>query len=207
MLGAFGISDSRAQQSAICTLKDAGVISRRPNRENIAVCKEDKVRETLAERFVWHCGNGNCKRDADGLGCSLLLVDRQACQICGGSTDKQALENMLEAMRSAGLNNLLVIGGTEGKRHEMQDKWPVARNIRPYLRVIDSENARSDKYYREDRQWADVIVIWASTSIPHKITSHFPKSPNRITVPRRSISALAEGVTRYSKSHSKNKNI
>lgn len=193
MLKDFGIAAPGAQKSAREALAKAGIISRRPNRTNIASEKVDRARETLESSFLWHCGNGDCRRRAEGA--PRLLVDQVHCTICGGSKDRSALERMVSALADANIARILVVGGTEAKGREILQKSP--RGVE--WRFVDGTKSKDDRYFRPARRWADIIVIWGSTVLDHKVSSHFEgRGDDRvITVTRRSIGALADAVVEH----------
>ena len=109
----FGITAPGAQKSAREALSRAGIISSRPNRTNIASEKVDRAREALEVAFLWHCGNGDCRRKAEAS--PSLLVDQAHCTICGGSKDRSSLTSMASALATANVSRVLVVGGTEAK--------------------------------------------------------------------------------------------
>ena len=194
MLAGFGVTDAGAQQSALEALVAAGVVSSRPNRTRIASDKRERVGAVLAETFLQHCHNGDCLQQAAAEAGSRapLLVAQQSCQLCGGSTNRRALERMGEAMRKAGVGRLLVVGGTKKLEREILDNTPSSVE----WRFENSLTSRDDRYYRSNIDWADVIVIWSSTPLPHKVSRHFEgvRDGRKITVTRRGIAALADEV-------------
>ena len=193
MLKDFGIGAPGAQKSAREALANAGIISRRPNRTNIAAEKVGRSREVLEAAFLWHCGNGDCRRRAEGA--PRLLVDQTHCTICGGSKDRSALERMVSALADTNIAKVLVVGGTEAKGREILQKSP--RGVE--WRFVDGTKSKDDRYFRPARRWADIIVIWGSTVLDHKVSSHFEgRGDDRvITVTRRSIGALADAVVEH----------
>ena len=197
MLAGFGVTDAGAQQSALVALVAAGVVSSRPNRTRIAADKRARVGEVLAESFVKRCHNGDCTQEAAGGDGSRqpLLVEQQFCEICGGSTNRRALERMAKAMKTAGVGRVLVVGGTEKLAREIRENAPNSVD----WRFENSLTSRDDRYYRSNIDWADIIVIWSSTPLPHKVSRHFEgvKDGRKITVTRRGIAALADEVRQH----------
>ncbi len=191
MLKSIGITNPGAQQAARAALAEAGVISR-PNRTNIAGYKESRARETLSGAFLWHCGSGDCRKKATVSAESLLLVEKPHCRLCGGSSDRAALIDLAGQMAAARISRVLVVGGTDAKRREILEASPPGIE----WRFVDGNTARHERYYRSDRNWAEVIVLWGSTPLGHKVSSHFDGKGDRrtITVRRRGISALADGI-------------
>ena len=189
----FGIATPGAQKAAREELARAGIISSRPNRTNIASEKVDSARDALVSAFLWHCGNGDCRRQAESS--RSLLVDQARCTICGGSKDRSSLAAMASALAGANVSKVLIVGGTEAKTREIREKSPTGIE----WRFVDGTRSKDDRYFRPARRWADIIVIWGSTVLDHRVSSHFEaKGDSRvITVTRRSIGALAEAVVEH----------
>ena len=199
MLTDFGIAPGE-RRNARNMLFEWGVIRRSPDRANIAASKIAIAGEVLAEAFLWHCNNGECRvaaasaaGNADNL--PLLLVEQSACAICGGSPGTHSLTQVGSALAAAGLSRILVVGGTERKEREIRQKSPAGIE----WRFIDGKVARDDRYYRPHRQWAHIIVIWQSTPLDHRVSEHFDgKGDARIiTVRRRGIAALSDEIIRH----------
>ena len=203
MLAGFGVAPGEYQK-ARAILFEEGVIRRRPDRVNIARSKTDGARTVLNESFLWHCNNGECRQAAreefDDAGssdadCFLLLVEQSACEMCGGSPGARSLERMGAALDNAGRSRILVVGGTERKEREIRQKSPAGIE----WRFVDGKVARDDRYYQPHRDWAQIIVIWQSTPLDHRVSAHFDgKGDERvITVRRRGVAALAGEVVRH----------
>ena len=191
----FGITAPGAQKSAREALSHAGIISSRPNRTNIASEKVDRARQALESAFLWYCSNGDCRRQAGAS--PSLLVDQTHCTICGGSKDRSSLKAMASALASAKVSKVLVVGGTEAKRRELREKSPAGVD----WRLVDGTRSRDDRHFRHNRRWAEIIVIWGSTELDHRVSSHFDaRGDSRvITVTRRGIGALADAVVDHLK--------
>ena len=123
------------------------------------------------------------------------MVDKAACSFCGGSKDRAALVEMAHAMAKAKKCRVLVVGGTDAKEREIREKSSPGIE----WRVIEGKTGRPSRYYRDHRAWADLVVIWGSTELSHKVSAHFDGKGDDdvITVRRRGITALADEVTRH----------
>ena len=193
MLSDFGVTHPDAQQSAVEALVDAGVLSSRPNRTRIAADKRERVAAALSEVFVRHCNNGDCRQVAAQPGPRRpLLADRQRCEVCGGSANRSALERLARAMQERGLSRVLVVGGTEASERDIRQSSAGALE----WRFVNTQVARDDRYHRSNREWAEVMVIWSSTPLPHKVSRHYEHGGDsmRITVTKRGVAALADTV-------------
>ena len=115
--------------------------------------------------------------------------------MCGGSTNRSALERMARTLESAGVGRVLVVGGTEAQAREIRENSPNSVE----WRFVTTQTSRDARYFRGDRDWADVIVIWASTPLPHKVSRHFEGrgDSRRVSVTRRGVAALADEVRQH----------
>ncbi|MCC6558495.1 MAG: hypothetical protein IT372_36620 [Polyangiaceae bacterium] len=116
------------------------------------------------------------------------------CSACGGSVNKRAALDLVEAFRARGLRRLLVVGGGPG----------TAEDLRALLgdidvRIVDGESHRNATQADSEIRWADVIAVWSSTILPHKVsklyTDHRGGRDKLVTVPRRGVAALCKAVT------------
>lgn len=192
MLRRLGIGEAAERGKAIVALREAGVISARPNRSGIARSKETAVVETLHNSFLWHCRRGDCQREAGASSKPLLLVDPEFCATAGHSPRQSLLAELGETLQAKGLRNLLLVGGTEEYWREIQSGSPATLS----WRFVDGKAVKDDRYYRSHKDWADLTVIWASTPLNHKVSQKFPTAgdPRVITAPGRGIEAMVRDV-------------
>lgn len=197
MLSDFGVTHPEAVRSAVEALVEAGVLSSRPNRTRIAADKRERVAAVIAGAFLRHCNNGNCLQQTTELAGSRtpLLSDQKRCDICGGSSNRSALERMAAALSERGLSRVLVVGGTEETEREIRGSPHGSVDFR----FVNTRVARDDRYHRSHRDWAEVVVIWSSTPLPHKVSRHYEHSSGaiRVTVTRRGVAAMADGVREH----------
>ena len=197
MLSDFGVTHPEAVRSAVEALVEAGVLSSRPNRTRIAADKRERVAAVISDAFLRHCNNGNCRQhSAERAGSRKpLLSDQKHCEVCGGSSNRSALERMAVALGERGLSRVLVVGGTEEAEREIRD----SSNGTVDFRFVNTRVARDDRYHRSNRDWAEVVVIWSSTPLPHKVSRHYEHTGGgvRVTVTRRGVAAMADGVREH----------
>ena len=172
---------------ALILLQNRGLT--RPGKRRISACKITRVSESLSETFIRVCGKDTCIRRSAGDLRQQVLTDARCCDICGGQDNRRAVNEMLHAMRSKGVKKLLVVGGSPNSRKELERLC----NTSCELRFITGEENPVNKKVNAQRDWADIVLIWASTQISHKTTSSL-HGPKVITVTRRGITALASTV-------------
>ena len=91
-------------------LDAAGLSSVRKQR--IVETKREAVREALEERFLRVCSRGECVRLApsDRSGREQVpALSQETCELCMGSVNLAAVEEMVAAFRSRGFSRLVVV--------------------------------------------------------------------------------------------------
>lgn len=161
----------------------------RPGKRRIAACKTTRVSKALSAAFIRTCGKDACIRGSTGGLRKQVRTDARFCDICGGQDNRRAVNEMLYAMRSKGMRKLLVVGGSPNSRKELERLC----NTSCELRFITGEENPASKKISAQSDWADIVLIWASTQISHKTTSSL-HGPKVVTVPKRGITALASTV-------------
>ena len=197
-LNSLGISGAEQQAIARTVLEDESFTNRR--KTNMAVHKEPAAEESLRRRLALHCATATCRDtleleqiDAEPPR-QLLLVERDACEVCGGSADRRALNEMAAAMSEAGLSRAVVVGGTN-------PKWARIRQIAPSWvewRFVNGLGNANQRDAASDLRWGDVILIWAGTPAQHRVTNLYA-GPRTITVPTTGIAALAREAARFAR--------
>ena len=197
-LNSLGISGTEQQFVARAVLEDEGFT--RAGRTNMAVHKERDAEYALEARLALHCANQGCRDTLDEQERHvseprvLVLVERDACEVCGGSADRRAVNDMAAAMSGAGLSRAVVVGGTK-------PKWARMRQITPQSvewRFVDGLGNSNQRDASSDLRWGDVILIWAGTPAQHRVTNLY-SGPRTITVPTTGIAALAREAAKFAR--------
>lgn len=174
--------EGRNAEAALRELYRRGLT--RPGKTRIAQTKVGAVEEALATAFRRRCRTPECRAIADDR--TEIRVAPPHCEICGGSDNRRAVEDMVAAMRDAGAAKLLVVGGSPSTRRDLESLCGGRMELRF---VTEESNARRRKATALLR-WCDLAVIWASTEISHKATAAI-RGPKVLTVGRRGVAALA----------------
>ena len=164
----------------------------RPGKGRIAKTKLPQAEKAIREAIFRTCHKQACREKARCDGRMIIDVGAKHCDSCGGEDNRTAVLGMLEAMHGSGKTKLLVVGGGPGSRRELQALCSEPCELRFLTEEQNPGRKTSDKHVA----WADVVVIWASTPIPHKMTQAI-RGPHVITCGQRGIGALAREVTRY----------
>jgi hypothetical protein len=184
-VGAASVATARG------VLERAGLT--RPGKVRMADEKLDRARDALSRELVRHCADPACIGAVAGDGRQPVETDRAHCSICSGSNNTRALRSMAASCATAGVHRVLVVGGRPPMWTEME-RTLAASTIQ--LRFVDgTSKLPSGADALRDCAWADLLVVWAPTPLPHKVSGLYRPEvcavPRRVVVHRRGIEALA----------------
>ncbi len=188
LLATLGFGAPEARRLARQVIEERGLTN--PRKSRIATSKTDDVRAALAERLIPACVRDVCRADAARTG--LLVVDAASptdCAICHGSANRAELDRAIAEMLRAGLRRLVVVGGSPGTREDLLRL--VADRIE--VRLVSGTDRRTSRDAKADLAWANLVVIWGSTELDHKVSNLYTigSATPVVVCPRRGISALA----------------
>jgi len=194
LLDSAGFPAGDPAQRARHLLEEAGLTN--PRKKRIALDKEPRVRQLLAERLAPLCDSPLCARQARGR--EIVRVPKASCEACGGSPQRRMAREAGLALRGAGLRKILVLGGTK------QTFQPLAARLEAEgleLHWVDgTAGTRRPPTVAADLDWADVMVVWATTPLPHKVSRPYTdRAPARlkvITVARRGVESVCRELVR-----------
>ena len=182
--------DAERGFAALC---DAGLT--RSGKKNIAESKIEAAQNVLRAAFFRACHKPACREKAavaERAGRAVVGTAPERCDGCGGEDNRSAVEAMLAGMRRAGRTKLLVAGGAPNSRDELKSLCGQGCE----LRFLTKDDRPGAKVVNNPVAWADVVVIWASTQLDHKMTQKI-RGPHVVTCGRRGIAALAQSVLRH----------
>ncbi len=185
-----GFEDEEARRAARAVLEAGGLTN--PRKQAMDEAKLERARALLGARVVRVCGP-ECRSLAPAGRERLLVATEERCQVCEGSNNQRSALLLARAMRRAGASKLLVVGGT-GRQHRELSALLGPAGIE--VRGIDgAARTPTQKEAWGDQRWADVVVVWASTPLPHKVSELYTREPlgrAPLTVARRGIEALCQ---------------
>ena len=137
-----------------------------------------------------------CMRYPARAGVKLVPTESDAdCAVCRGSVNKRACLTLVDAFRARQLRRLLVVGGGPGTAEELRALLGDLIDVR----IVDGESYRNATQAEAELRWADVVAVWSSTILPHKVSKLYtdPREfrDKLVTVPRRGVAALCQTVT------------
>ncbi|HEX3218708.1 MAG TPA: hypothetical protein VHU77_01560 [Candidatus Limnocylindria bacterium] len=179
--------------AARTALEAAGLT--RPGKRRMADEKLDRARDTIGHAMVRHCADAACVDAVVHDGRLPVESDKAHCSICSGSNNTRALRRMASSCAAAGVRRVLVVGGRPPMWQEMEGT--LAPSLQ--LRFVDGTSKLPNlSEAQRDCAWADLLVIWAPTPLPHKVSGLYRPDvcfvSRRVTVHRRGIEALATEV-------------
>lgn len=187
VLADLGYAADTARPIARAALEVAGLTSARKQR--IAATKLDAVKDLLAARFLLACARATCR--AAGAGRTVLDAAQPTdCGVCGGSENRAAVDRAVAALTARGRRRIVVVGGSPATHEELR----ALVGGRLDLRLVSGTERRTGRDAKADLAWADVVVIWGSTELDHKVSKLYTDARERrvVTCPRRGVAALAE---------------
>lgn len=168
-------------------LEEAGLS--RPAKPAISVAKRETVASLLRDHFIAVCGRGDCKAEVaagDDQRIPVTAATPANCEICRGSSNAKAVDDLVAAFHNAGLTRLCVVGGSPNTHTELERL--VAGRIT--LRLIDGKSVRSAAQARADLAWADRVAIWGATILGHRVSQLY-RGDHVVLLARRSVRDLA----------------
>lgn len=192
-----GIVDRRSRVEAMVVLAEAGLT--RAGKQRMADSKLPRAREVLWAKVTPVCADAACIAAVGTPAMPIVTTTRDRCCVCGGSNTRRAVKAMLEACAARGLQRILLLGGSKAAHVELRAALagsPVE------VRIIDGLNASpSTKTALPDLEWAQLLVVWASTQLPHRVSQSYtenrPRDLPQITVARRGVEALCQEVAKF----------
>jgi len=195
-LRAEGFVRPESAAAARAALEAGGLT--RPGKERMADEKLDRARDTIGHAIIRHCADAACIVGIADDGRQPVESDKAHCSICSGSNNTRALRRMAASCGAAGVRRVLIVGGRPPVWQEMERTLAGS----PQLRFVDGTSKLPNlSEAQRDCAWADLLVIWAPTPLPHKVSGLYRPDvcfvQRRVTVHRRGIEALAMDVCEH----------
>lgn len=166
----------------------------RPGKRNISESKLGRIEGVLANGFAFACDECvNIVRDAR-LAAVLIRANDGRCERCEGSDHRAAVLRFVARCQSRAVRKVVVVGGSPTTRHAL------ARQVQGLeLRLVDGTVPLNARRARELRTWGDLVLIWGSTQLDHRVSRLFtsPRDRETVVVSRRGLAALLDGGTKH----------
>jgi hypothetical protein len=201
-LSAEGFETEDLRRCARGALEAAGLT--RPGKRRIAEEKLGAARAALAASLLRVCGDAECARLArrgPGAERQAVRVPAPVCEVCGGSNNRRAVRALAERLRRSGLRRLLVVGGKQAQHAELREALAAAGLE---LRCVDGT---SGTFSRRDAapqlEWAQLLVVWGGTQLPHKVSRLYTDDPPRhlrgrtVKLAKRGVEAVCREILQH----------
>ena len=157
-----------AREKALAMLINAGVT--RAGKARISVDKLARAEEQLGSRFFLHCPSPDCLATAKASGREPLLTsEKNKCNSCGGSDNRRAVKEFVEAFTARGWTKVVIVGGSPSVREELERALGSAIQ----LRVVDGTERRPIERAKADLDWADAVLVWSASELHHKVSLQY----------------------------------
>jgi len=190
-----GFRAPESQAAARGVLEEAGLT--RPGKQRISAEKLNRARDAIGLAIARSCGSADCEAVLVDDGRSVVRVEKPACEVCSGSNNRRGVRRMIEACRAAGVHRVLVVGGRPPLWTELEREAPTLA----FKFVDGTSNLPNQNDAFQHCAWADLLVIWAPSPLPHKVSGLYRPEmcavEHRVTVHRRGIEALALTVVQH----------
>jgi hypothetical protein len=191
LLAGLGIT-GEAAVDARKVLEAEGVTN--PRKQRIATSKVERARDAIDRHWRRLCHN--CRQRAMGDGRLVVAVPPAACSACAGSNNTRAVREMVAACISAGVNRLVVVGGSPNTRLELSEL--IDSDLE--LRQVDGTRSVSRRAAHCDIAWADLVVVLGATQLAHKVSTLYTRDSEArrklVSTSRRGIEAIADEIMR-----------
>jgi hypothetical protein len=165
-----------------------------PSRDRISTEKQSRLEDALQQAFFRHCTQPGCLAAARHSGLTPLVVRKDACQSCGGSNQRHAVEGMLSALKAAGIRSVCVVGGSPALREELDAL--ISGEVK--LLLIDGTQTPDQDRARAHVRGHDVVVVCGGSQLSHKLSNTYgawKEEGHVVTAARRGLEAVAEALT------------
>lgn len=189
----YGLPSTRP--SAHAALEEAGLT--RAGKKRISAEKLARALEALRARFFLHCSSSECTRFAKVSGRAPLPCDpKSACERCGGSDNRRAATQLIEACQRAAVSRLVIVGGSPAVREELEAALGEALS----LRMVDGTERRTIDNSKADMQWGDLVLLWGASELHHKVSMQYTNltqpelKAKLVRVQQRGVAALLQAA-------------
>lgn len=187
-----GFSGSAAAR-ARAVLEEAGLTH--AGKSRLAVEKLERARALLRGRLMPLCAA--CAGLADPAGREVVEARAVDCALCRGSANRRAGLAAQQALRRARRGHVLVLGGSPSTQAALQEH--LAGPGVEVRSITGTQGPRPRASVEADVAWADFVLVWASTPLPHKVSVPYTDRAREtrvplVTVARRGVEAVCQAI-------------
>ena len=164
--------------------------------------KLPRIAALLRSTFCLHCPTPECVAFARGTGREPLACNpKSTCERCGGSDNRRAATDLIEACAIAGVSKVVIVGGSPAVREELDAALGKALQ----LRMVDGTERRTIEHSKADMQWGDLVLLWGASELHHKVSMQYtnltqPQWKRKLVrVQQRGVAALLQAAVEHLK--------
>ena len=194
----YGLTASKAKARA--ALEEGGLT--RSGKLRISDEKLPRVAELLRARFCLHCPTPECVGFAKGSGREPLACNpKNTCERCGGSDNRRAATELIEACRRAQVTRVVIVGGSPAVREELEATLGETLE----LRLVDGTERRTIDHSKADMDWGHLVLLWGASELHHKVSMQYtnltsPEAKRKLVrVQTRGVAALLHAAVEHLK--------
>lgn len=186
-----GFDTLRSRSDARRTLEGAGLTN--PRKSRIRASKREVAERLLRDTTFRVCDSPECRRMAPKLapGKAVVSVTPSSCQVCGASPNRLAVVKLDWLLRTRGAQDVIIVGGTPVEHREIS---ALTTDSPVRYRLVDATARNYAKRdVRAQVRRADLVIVWGSTPLPHKVSNLYTDlapSDRVIRATRRGISHM-----------------
>jgi hypothetical protein len=183
---------SDAEQSLARAALEAAKLTN-PRKSRIRTDKIARARALLQERFVFACVQCAPSVRPAFPQAALVTVSDDRCSSCGGSANVAAAARFLVACQRRDIRKVVVVGGSPRTRQEVLRLLPGIEFV-----LIDGTAGMNANRARHHAGWADLVLVWGSTQLDHRVSRHFTSTrPNAdvVVAAKRGVAGLLDAGT------------
>ena len=187
-----GLEDAASVEVARAFLDQARITN--PTRDRMSTEKQPRLEDALHQAFYLHCTQPGCLASARESGRTPLVSRKDACTACGGSNQRRAVEQMLVALKRAGIRGVCVVGGSPALREELEAQ--VGQHVK--LTLIDGTQTPDQDRARAHVRGHDVVVVCGGSQLSHKLSNTYgawKEEGHVVTAMRRGLEGVTEALT------------
>lgn len=174
----------------------------RVGKLRISAEKLPRALESLRSELCLHCSTPECSAFARSSGREAMPCNpKSTCERCGGSDNRRAATDLIDACRAAKVARVVIVGGSPAVREELQAALGDALD----LRMVDGTERRTVDHSKADMQWGDLILLWGASELHHKVSMQYtnltqPEFKRKLVrVQQRGVAALLQAAVEHLK--------
>ncbi len=195
LLAKAGFIGAEPQRKARATLEREGLT--KPEKANIANYKLPRVEALLDKTFLRSCEHCmEITKARNDLVRDVVVVPPEGCEICKNSSNRRSVLALCPVMKQHGIYSIIIVGGYQSSIDEFKNLMREECS-QVLVTCIEGNKQVSEQRINSISESHQLIIIWARTPLPHKLSNQFSAPQKTITVPTTGIEAVAKKIKEH----------